>query len=576
MAAKKIIRGLFLLSGMGVSVFSSMACKEESGDVLARIGQRDSVTVNEFKWELEKAYGNRSTALSFQDKKNFLIELTEAHLKTVAALDDGLDQDSDHREEVRRAKDNLILTEARDRYIYNKYINAETIANYKIFRHTTAKVKILVVAFNKGSKDNVTRSKAQARNTIDSVYAAITVTNFDHIAETMSDYKNRQTGRGNLIPFAFKYGAYPIDFAYAVFSASPNSVTRPVELAGSYIIAYVVSFESDQNPTDQDLGHEEIRQSMKNILTDFEVKSINTYETKFKDSLYSLANVHFDQANVDTFVRKFRTKVNGDGSRRDLRDGTPELSLATYQGNNKVTIEDILNYFKMYSALPALTKSLITQSIIDYVKNELLKQLVVQAGYTESSQFKYSLLEARRRDLIGKIESRKVAASKDPSLDELQTAYHDNLSQYQTAATTDVKEIYSLYEKSIERCSELIRSGTDLDKAVERLRSELNDPSLTFKNTVSYSEKNPNEITKAASYLKVGDISGIIPRKSGGYSIIQAVGKKESVLQLFEVVRGQVLVDYLAKRKQQATTVWLSELTRKYPVIIFENNVNQP
>jgi hypothetical protein len=74
--------------------------------------------------------------------------------------------------------------------------------------------------------------------------------------------------------------------------------------------------------------------------------------------------------------------------------------------------------------------------------------------------------------------------------------------------------------------------------------------------------------------MKIGEISRVIPRKNGGYSIIQIIGNKKSVLQNFETVRAQVRDNYVAELTQRARTAWISELKRKYQVIFFENNLN--
>ncbi len=552
----------------------STACKQGNDDVLARLGSRDSITVAEFRFRLEKAAGDQAASLAYEQKKNFLLELTNLRLELLAACDAGLDKDTNFISSMEKAKEQIVLNAAWGKYIYSHFIDDAVVARYKKYYGREMRVQNLVIRFTDHPKTPSDRTRAQAVKIIDSVRAIMTAANFNSLCEKYSDYKSKQTKAGSVNVEKLKFGSLPMGYENEVIVLAPNSISKPIEFPGVFMIARLVAIENDGSQ-DNRMNSDQIKRLLKDKLDDSDRPALLRYHAAFIDSLFRAFNVKVVDANIDTLVTRFPGNQPAKSMLQFFSATQRELPLVTYGVNDRVTLQDAAGMFDAEMTLSKFKHQAFADNLKEYVKDVLMKKLMKDSGYRESIAFTVSVSQVRQDILVQQIEARKFMGTDTVSGAEVRQEYDTHPYRYRTAAASTAKEIYSLNPMTLRRALELIGSGTDFDKVVETLRADkIDDRSLVLKGPVKYSFSDQNEAARAAMRLVKDDVSGIIPRKDGGYSIVKVVSKTESVSMLFEGVRESAEKNYREELMRRKRSAWLRELRHTYPVVLFENNLN--
>lgn len=185
----KVIAGIVTTITSGIIIFS--ACVNSGSHLLVKIEGRDSITVKEFQSALNDM---GAKDFSYEEKRKIALNMINERLKALSAVDEKLDQQDDIKQTLLQYRNDLLREEARNRYIYPKFVNDSTVEFHMSHTGYEVEAKNFVYRYKDNPRSKVTRSRDEARRFADSIYSIADKKNYDTLTFQYSEYIDRQTG----------------------------------------------------------------------------------------------------------------------------------------------------------------------------------------------------------------------------------------------------------------------------------------------------------------------------------------------------------------------------------------------
>ncbi|MBX7151268.1 peptidyl-prolyl cis-trans isomerase [bacterium] len=545
------------------------SCKQGNDQVLVKIGNKDSITIAELNEALKFAYGDDANKLSRLDKKNLITKLADNQLLFIGAFDNNLIQDSVFQFELNRTKENIIRQAALEKYVYSFFINDQSISTLEHNYGTSIDVQHLVIGYATSKDSKIQRSRTSAKLLADSIFSIASLQKFNALIETFSDNKDNKTGKGNIRAQRISPGKVPFIYEQTVFNSEPNTITKPIEVPGAFVIAKVVNvFKSGQK--NEQLSRKKIAFELREKLEVSENYLLINRYTMFTDSLQLNSNVKFNDVQIDSFINLIGENDNTSSLRGKI---TADKILVTFGNDRDITALQLLNSYNADAQWKNSSRNLIVDRLKQMVKDDLLKAAISNEGFLESDEFYFKTREWSRQFAMEILKGSILAYTNKVPVEELRRYFEDNREQFSSPGDMKVLEVYSSQFNALDSVARLVEDKVDLVKAAEQINGKKKDRIIMIKDPSNYPDNQNDELVKKALSLKLGEVSKIFQRKDGGYSMIRLMEKNEKKSQPFDLIKNQVERSYRDNQQKKLTEKFLHQLKLKYPVVVYESKL---
>ncbi len=558
-----------ILSVAAVVVIAS-ACMQSSPHLLVKIDQRDSISVREFQSVLaEMGAGD----LSYEEKRKIALNLINDRLKALSAIDEKIDQQEDVQKILQQYRNEILREEARNRYIFPHFINDSTVDFYMNHTGVEVEAKNFVYRYKDNPRSKITRTRDEAKKFVDSIYSIMNKDNYDTLTFQFSEYVDRQTGRGNYRPDRLKFGTLPYSYEMTVFRSEVKTLHEPVEIQGAFLIPWVVKFSTDssaQKPKNREEATKQFRKKVESV----DGGLLLEFYRNYSDSLLASGKVNIVESSIDTFLRVVPSEKSIESILETLDERYHNLVMVEFPGLESITLKSLLGLYDAKNILPKLTKENLTDILQDQMRDRIFTNKPVQDGYTGSEEFRIAYNKRKNGLLIQRIQSIKIIKPDSVPVETARRYYEIHKDQFIIPATVKIQEIYSKTENDLKEVSALYRSGLSIGQSVDSVRHQhagkKHYPLL--KQPVLLTQQD-DELARMAFKYNVDEMTPVIPRKDGGFSVLRILEKKESQKQAFETVRNKAESMVVNEEVKKQEIRWLNGMKEKLRVVFYENNL---
>ena len=542
-------------------------CQKNNELNLVIIADRDTISVNQFNILLDKKYGKKAADLTVNEKRQYLDLMVTNRLKMLYGVEKGFEKEIALDEE--KAKQGIVLTKANEKYILGAFLAEPDVEEYRRHLGVTVISQNLVVRFKDRPMSPVALSKEDARKRADSIFAVISANNYNAIAERTSDFKNPSTQKGNTRTEKLTIGQLPYTYEKVVFKMKPNEISGPVEVPGAFVIIHLMSKDFS---THMMLDKDEVTDFMMSKLDDVDQFLIGPFQMNFSDSLYRSGDVRMDDQNILFLSDRLKDTVDVRASVNLFTAEEQNLVLARFNGG-AVTLRSFLENYGPGIRVK-FNAGLLSRAVETFCKALLMRKLIVDDGFLDTEEYRYLALSVKEALIVGRVDESIVSAYTGTSEEGLRKFYNDNRSRYRTDGSIVVSEISTPHRSEIQKIQQTLTSGVAFEQAAAKVKGDEGKLVAKFSPNVTFNFLAKNEIVSRAMKMNKGDVSDIINRKDGSFSMIRLVSKLEPQLMDFASARKRVENDYKRFTLKNAEMELLMDLKKKWPVVVYENNLN--
>ncbi len=390
----------------------------------------------------------------------------------------------------------------------------------------------------------------------------LTGTDFAELAKRHSqDVRSAPTG-GDLGFFERRRAVQSFD--EAAFSMRIGQVSGVVRTPYGYHLIKV----TEEKPVPR---MQEMQQTLRELYQNYRY----TYDYENYLRHYKLVvNLKFNNDVVDTLLSLAdSTKVFADslwdqGISAQSR-GKPVFSFAS----ETVVLDSVIGLMKKdieFSKLELRPENI--RKALDRVAERSLIRHRTRDIETEYPEFKQTLKEYEEGILLYKSEQQQVWSKISVNDSLLRDYFQTHRERYTFPDRVNLAEIYVMGDSSkAQYLLDSLKSGMDFDSLASR-----------FTERSGYKEKKgvwglrpmgENDLTRKASTMDVGQISGIV-RYENGYSIIRTLGKEKARLKTYEETQPEIAGhyhDYVANRLEEE---WVNALRKEFKVKLQPEKLN--
>ncbi len=562
------MRGSLTIPGIGCFIWLTVlwsGCRENSDAILATISDRDTITVSEFNGYLKKRFNEKPRTLSVSQKRKYLDWMIEDRLKMLYGIQHGYDKYL--ALDILKEQRSIVVSKAHEKHIKGVFLTADNVSEYQRHVGMTVYSQNLIIRFKDRPDSPVPVTKEEAARRADSIKAVLTVSNYNSIAEKVSDYKNPSTRKGNIKVEKLSIGQLPYTYEKAVFRMEPNDIGGPVEVPGAYVIIHLVSKDFS---TCLPMDTEDAEEFMLSKLDDNDQFLLRPVYQRFMDSIYRAGNAVYEERNIHLLSDRLKDSVNVRSSVKLFTEPERDLVLVAFIGG-RITLQEFLENYGT-DVTVKFTHDLLRQAVEVFCRSKLMEAVMVREGYLNSEEYLVQALSIKEALIVDKVDASIISSYKEPSDADLRRFFLQNRSRYRTDGSITVSEITAPTMEKIRMVREAIDQGTDFNKAVPTEQKEQN---VRFSPNVSYNYVTNNEIAARALRMDKGDISDIITRKDGSYTIFKLMSRTEPQWLGLDAARKRVMNDVKKNILKNTEIRMLNELRQKWPVVVYEENLNR-
>ena len=258
----------------------------------------------------------------------------------------------------------------------------------------------------------------------------------------------------------------------------------------------------------------------------------------------------------------------------------PKVGTQEYQSLQTQYVEFLVQREEFEQAAEDLdvtfTEEDVDKAVADFVKtryggkqDEFQKALREQ-GYTEET-FRQTLALSVLADKLFE----KVTAETKVTEQDILAYYTQNISQYRTPESRDVRHIliqekkaddqidFATSKTEAERIYEELRNGADFAALVKESSADTQSKASGGKLTISRGQTVP-EFDKVAFELKRGALSRPV-KTTYGYHVIEALSEiRKAKVTSLDDVRATIRASLLQEKKNDVMTAWVEDLRKDY------------
>jgi len=546
-----------------------MSCGKKDSDILAVIGDQDTIRVQELKWVLAQQTNQPFSEVSFEEKRESLDDLIGERLFFIAARENKTDEKELYTK-FDRAKEVLIKKASFDKYLYPHFINQLTLANYRRFNGVDARVQNIIIGF-KTFESKYTKTKERAKALADSVRRIITNQNFTDLMELFSDNMDPVAQKVNLHPVVLRFGDQPFEYDQLVFTNPPNTIVGPIELPNMFVFTKIMGLEYTHyqdlsNVSDVTLiGRIRVKLDDSNTLL--------SYYTSSREAAMKSSHLKFNNFLINELVSK---TINESRVSEIKNTFAKDLSASLINSDGiDLTLKEYFDFLGDDQRVPR-SADLLKENLGDYFYRKHLANRLKHDGYFETPDFQFRVAQIFRRLTIQLFSNDSTV---EPSVSDsaLSVYAQEHLLEFEPPQEIKIQELFCKSKERLLYTESFIRRGIDLKKAAESSNNEIPlnvSPDMSKTEFKEYIIKTNlrDEVVHAATKLEVGDRSKIFARKDGGFSIIKILEKNKPSLNLKQS-RALILKKYKEDIRNKMQANKILRLKKKFRVEILEKNL---
>lgn len=562
----------WIFGAVAILVIASLiaGCKQDNSETVATIGEL-KITKNRFLLAFQNANQNPKTA-SLEEKKTFLNTMIENELKVMDAKREGLDEGEDYKKRLQENLESIAFQKILDDEVFGRFITEENLKVTYEMSGREINARHILISFAEAKTKLNERNKKAAELLADSVYKAAVADpdKFSALAEKFSDDRGSSKNGGSLGYFG--WGRMVPKFQEKAFSLTAGEVGSPVETRFGFHIIKVEDVKTKPQEKSYEESREAVLAQLKNEIRNTKRDELIATLNQLTDSLSAAYQVVYHDSIFTMFMKRYKSGASYEEGTKGLTDKDRQRALITFK-NGQITVQDILDIFKGMTKLPDLDTEKLKKGMEGMVQRKLFVQVLQERGLESNEEVVEQLKQMSDQFLIKKITQLRMDKSRDLPEDDLHRYYERNQSEYVSPEKVNVKHILVKDEKTAKEVVAALASGKTFDELVTQYSIDMK----TKKNggiTGFFRNTQFDEMGKAAFELDKDEISGVIKRKNGQYSIVQLVDRKEESIIPYDQAANRVKNDLLKEKKRFSEIDWMNKLKGSQPIIIYEQALN--
>lgn len=236
-----------------------------------------------------------------------------------------------------------------------------------------------------------------------------------------------------------------------------------------------------------------------------------------------------------------------------------------------VSVREAIAFSKREPALhmrPINHRTLDTLAMV--VADDLIARHESRNYEEEIPDFRRLLQEYRASTLISELERREIWSQLNPTEEEVREYWERHKEEFRHPPRVKFAEIYTYTQKLALAYLDSINAGADFQQLAARYTQR---PGLySTQGTWDYMPWDENELSKAASQIRIGEVAGPIKFQSG-FSLIKLLDKQAARVMNFEDARSAAVARYKEEKAEEMRAAWMQRLRRKYEAQLYPDHL---
>ncbi len=540
--------------------------------IVARVGNK-IIRTSDFKASfLADKSEKQARSLPYAKRVEHLNKMIDDDLEIMEAYQVSLDKDSLIMAALKEDEKRLVYQYVIDHDILSKVAPESRIKD--IYNKMSKEIKVSQI-FIPLPKDSSVKEIKKIRFQLTNLRnRAMRGESFDILARKFSK-DSLSAGKGGDVGF-IKWGGkiFAPEIYNVIFKMKDGDISRPLLAKDGYHLIKVDKTRKVPLPAYKDFRNK-IRQS----IFDKNRKQLFDASQRLLKKFKSTYSVKFNDENLNDLLSKIKREQK-DSKGKSIKFKYVEVKdrdkpLVEYLGGEFTTGQFVDRFRKMnpYKSPPLDS----IEQIKKYLERLYPVDLVVlwgyDRGYQKSKQVRWELAKKKDKLILQQVVKQNVDDKLDISNEQCRQYYQKNANKFVDPASFKIQEI-------------LVRSKKEADIVYAMALKKENFDKLVTKYNTRETTKNKNgilgyiqrfqygKIGETAAKMKVGEISKPI-KIDKSYSIFKVLDIKPRKERNFEQVQNRIKVELSKSLREKREKEWLTDLRKKFPVIIYETNLKK-
>jgi peptidyl-prolyl cis-trans isomerase SurA len=210
-------------------------------------------------------------------------------------------------------------------------------------------------------------------------------------------------------------------------------------------------------------------------------------------------------------------------------------------------------------------------TIAMYIADRLILVEETRGFETRYPEFADLARDYRASAIISRLDQQHVLDRLAPSEGEIRSWWEQHRDSYRWPDRVLFSEIYSYSEQQAKRMLDSLRAGVPFGDLAARNTKRTG--MFQRQGSWGWVPVHRNELSRTASQMTVGQLSGVI-RMEDGFSVIRMDGRDSTREKTFEEARSEAAADLRQQMTERAMAEYARALREKYHVVTFEDNLD--
>lgn len=556
-----------------VLVFSGCDKKDP---VVARIGNREKITLSELKNEVNRAgMFSRADQPASEKTRKALDGLIDKKIKLMAAYRAKLDKDSAIQKLMKPEIQRAMLQRMYDVEIMGPVIPEKDIRDY--YAKTAKQVLIRDIVFKLPQPADPAQEDSLRQKAMDVYHRIRRGESYLEMARQFSEDPKTAFNGGLMGVLQYTRSDDPV--LNAVFSMKAGAVSEPVRNKSGFHILKVEEIQPRER-----LPYEKAKDQIRGQLERERRSLLNEKEKKYVDRLRTKSGFAWSEPGIDSLLVHF--KGSQKFFREELRDSLRRLpesvrkqELARFKDRNKtITTETIIQRLDEKGFINSVgigTREALMNTIDRWVMTDLLIASAERNGLAGHELVKQRTKRMLERLMVDSLNVREIWGSIRPDSAAVKAHYEAFLdSLFSEQPQAQIQEVLVNDRALAERIRRETEGRWDLRRFPEQYTVR---PGMKQKNGI-FDLKPVSQYGELAPYLlnaKRGDTGGPVELKNLQYSVFKVLAKREKKARPFANVETRVRQDLVRFIRRDREKAWLDEQKAKLRITINEKVLQQ-
>ncbi len=549
---------------------------DKKDPVVARIGNREKVTLTELKNEVNRtSMFIRADQPAAEKARKALDGLIDKKIKLMAAYRAKLDQDSAIQKLMKPEVQRAMLQRMYDIEVLSAVVPEKDIRDY--YAKSAKQVLFRDIVFKLPQPADPAQEDSLKQKAMDVYHRIRKGESYLEMARQFSEDPKTAFNGGLMGVIQYTRSDDPV--LNAVFSMKAGAVSEPVRNKSGFHILKVEEVQPKER-----LPYEKAKDQIRGQLERERRSLLNEKEKQYVDRLRTKSGFVWAEPGIDSLLAHF--KGSRQFFREELRDSLRRLpesvrkqELARFKDKNKtITTETIIQRLDEKGFINSVsigTREALMNTIDRWVMTDLLIASAEKSGLAGHDLVKQRTRRMMERLMVDSLNVREIWGSIKPDSAAVRAHYEAFLdSLFSEQPQAQIQEVLVNDRALAERIRRETEGRWDLRHFPEQHTLR---PGMKQKNGI-FDLKPVAQYGELAPYLlnaKRGDTGGPIELKNKQYSLFKVISKREKKARPFENVEIRVRQDLIRSIRRDREKAWLEEQKAKIRITIDDKVLEQ-